>query len=164
MHVVGRLLFRPFGRPQPAAETVGLPGLVPRGIVHLQRVVDERESVPCLVLTEPAEREARPCQHRRAHQIPGRELHVLDAPIIIQETMDAPAHLHVHRGLVNGLVQVLEDVLYPLGIGTPAAQGRVPLAMVAAQEPIDARDEVGAVHDPPAVFEHLPGILDAGDL
>jgi hypothetical protein len=36
--------------------------------------------------------------------------------------------------------------------------------MAAAQEPIEARDEVGAVHDLPAVFEHLPGILDAGDL
>ncbi len=49
-------------------------------------------SVPCLVLTEPAEREARPCQHRRAHRASRPRTHVLDAPIIIQETMDA---LHI---------------------------------------------------------------------
>ncbi len=126
-------LLSPSAPSQPAAETALR--LVPRGIVHRAawlmsvRKLHASPSQPSAKL--------RPCQHRRAHQIPCRELHVPDAWIIIQKRW---MRQHISTSIVGTCQRSCPG---PRGRSTHSDGNTLrrvvsKFAMVAAQEPIGA--------------------------
>lgn len=128
VQVVGGLLRLSFGRPEPAGCAEGIPGLVPRGVAQLQRVVDDRESVPCLVLAQSAQAGTDAREHSRADEVPRGEVDALDTSVVIEQAVDAPALLPRVGVLVGLLVEARERRRYPGGVGletTRRGRGRV---------------------------------------
>ena len=122
VQVVGGLLRLSFGRPEPAGCAEGIPGLVPRGVAQLQRVVDDRECIAGFLFADPAQAGTDARKHGRADEVPRGEVDALDASVVIEQAVDAPALLPRVGVLVGLLVEARERRRYPGGVGALPAQ------------------------------------------
>ena len=155
VQVVGGLLRLSFGRPEPAGCAEGIPGLVPRGVAQLQRVVDDREGVACLVLAQPAQAGTDAREHGRADEVPRGEVDALDASVVIEQAVDAPALLPRVGVLVGLLVEARERRRYPSGVGALPAQVLEVLSVPALEQGIQLGEQAVAVGEPPVALQHL---------
>ena len=108
----------------------------------MKRVVDDREGVPGFLVRDEPEGRARADQHGRADEVPRAKVHVVDAAVVVEEAVDAPAFLPRVRLLVGDLVEAREAVLHPRGVAALLARVSKVFAVSLLEEPIELAEQL----------------------